>query len=73
MKSGGWMKDPSLLMLEHWSVSTLGMTGAGTGEAISPSPRVPAGSGLGNEPDGRTGDWQRGKILQIETGPLKLT
>lgn len=72
VKSAGWMKDPPLLMLEHWSVPTSGMTGAGTEEAISPSLMFPAGSVLGNEPDGRTGDWQKRKILQIQTWPLKL-
>lgn len=55
-KSAGWMKDPSLLMLEHWSATTSGMTGAGTEEGIRPSLMFPAGSVLGNEPDGRTGD-----------------
>lgn len=55
-KSGGWMKDPPLLMLEHWSATTSGMTGAGTEEGISSSLMLSAGSVLGNEPDGRTGD-----------------
>lgn len=55
-KSAGWMKDPPLLMLEHWSATTSGMTGAGTEEGISPSLMLPAGSVLGSEPDGRTGD-----------------
>lgn len=52
-------------MLEHWSVPTSGMTGAGTEEAISPSLMFPDGSVLGKEPDGRTGDWEEWLLLSI--------
>lgn len=64
-KSAGWMKDPPLLMLEHWSATTSGMTGAGTEEGISPSLMLSAGSVLGKEPDGRTGDWEEWLLLSV--------
>jgi len=66
-KSAGWMKDPPLLMLEHWSVPTSGMTGEGTEEAISPSLMFPDGSVLGSEPVGRTGDWQKKKKKRTDS------